>query len=82
MKLKQRIACLALVLALLCPLAASCTTAETPSPTLQTETEEKAETKEDQKEKETKISYPCQRDQVSRTTATFVFCLPPTYGVL
>ena len=43
MKLKQRIACLALVLALLCPLAVSCATAEKPSPTLQTETEEKAE---------------------------------------
>ena len=62
MKLKQRIACLALVLALLCPLAVSCATAETPAPTLQTETEEKAETKEDQKEKETGVSYPCQID--------------------
>ena len=48
MKLQQRIICLTLLLALLCPLASSCASAETPAATLQAKTAKKQETKEKQ----------------------------------
>lgn len=62
MNLKKRIVCFSLLLALFCPIFASCAPSVAPVSVTEEESVSKAETKEEKAEKKTEISYPCQID--------------------